>query len=318
MSLKRLTIFNCPKLTDLPEGKRLPPILEYLDLRHCHNLQQLPSDLCNLKSLTEFRVEGCKMLKSFPHMDLPGTLKRLVVQGCDALTTIPMKLVGNNSALEYLEIGRCSSLETFLDQGEFSTTLINIRIYNCKKLKLLPHGIMSENTKLEYFEMDNCPSVKSFPDGQLPTTLKRLQVSNCNNLSSLAANLPSLGNLEYLEVSGCPNLECFPSGAWRILSLRCIKIEDSENLKSLPDGFYNLKNLKELEIRDCPNLEYLPKQGLPSSLRSLSITECKNLSSPDGWKLHKLKSLKFLTLGGFLGFVSFSSDYLLPHSITEL
>ncbi|KAL2485072.1 putative disease resistance protein [Abeliophyllum distichum] len=166
--------------------------------------------------------------------------------------------------------------------------------------------------------MDNCPSVESFPAGQFPTTLKRLQVSNCHILSSLAANLPSLRNLEYLEVSGCPNLECFPLGPWRSLSLRCIKIEDSENLKSLPDGFYNLTNLKELEIRFCPNLKSLPKQGLPPSLRSLSITECKNLSSPDGWKLHKLKSLKFLTLGGFLGFVSFSSDYLLPHSITEL
>ncbi|CAI9779125.1 unnamed protein product [Fraxinus pennsylvanica] len=317
MSLKRLTILQCPKLTDLPEGKKLPPILEYLDLRHCHNLKQLPSDLCNLKSLTEFRVEECKMLKSFPHRALPGTLKRLVVQGCDALMTIPMELVGNNSALEYLEIGRCSSLESFLEQCEFPTTLIHIRINNCKKLKLLPHGIMSENTKLEYFEVDNCPALESFPAGQLPMTLRRLQIGNCN-IGSLPANLLSLRNLEQLQVSGCPILEYFPSGAWRSLSLRQVEIKECENLKSLPDGIYNLTNLKELSVGYCPNLVSIKKQGFPVSLRLLDIRECGNISSLDGWKLHKLKSLNFFALRGFPGFVSFSTVYLLNQSITEL
>ncbi|KAK6934004.1 Rx, N-terminal [Dillenia turbinata] len=317
--LQNLTISQCPNLVALPdEENNLPPALRFLDLRHCRNLVKLPSELYKVSSLEELRIEGCAKLEVLPQMGLPSKLKRLLIHQCEALKTLSDGLLYNNSALEYLEIRGCSSLITILEKGELPATLKQLNIYYCKNLKILPEGLMRQNSMtLEYLELSECNSLEYFPTGKLPTTLKRLEIHNCTVLKSLPEIL-NLTRLERLGIFGCDLLEYFPRGGLPSISLRAISISGCMNLKSLPERIHNLKSLQELNLQSCPSVNSIPRQGLPPNLKVLSIEDCEKLNPIHEWKLHKLSSLERFTFGGYPGLVSFSNEYLLPHTITSL
>ncbi|KAL6129689.1 hypothetical protein ACLB2K_073038 [Fragaria x ananassa] len=316
-SLQRLTISNCPKLVALPdEDGKLPPVLQYLDLKHCRSLMKLPGKFHNLECLAELQIEWCSNIESFPEMGLPDKLKRLVIRDCGALKTLPQELLCNNNILEYLEVHKCPSLVSILDDGNLPSTLTHLKVYYCKTLRSLPEGLMrKDNTTLKYMEIDNCSSLMTFPNGELPTTLERLEISDCSNLQALPLSLLDLTNLETLEVKSCPRLQRFPKGGLPA-NIKFVTISECENLQSLPELFHKLKRLQKLEISSCPSLLSLP--SLPSSLRDLKVTDCEKLNPMHQWKLHKLSSLDVFIIGGFPGLKSFSKDYPLPHTLTSL
>ncbi|XWS50285.1 hypothetical protein CRYUN_Cryun12cG0075200 [Craigia yunnanensis] len=317
-SLQHLTISHCPKLIALlDEEITLLPELKLLDLCYCNNLIKLPCELQKVKSLRELRIEWCPKLKQFPEQGLPDMLQRLVIRDCGALKTLPNMMLQNNSALEYLEIHKCSSLTSLLEQGYLPTTLKHVKIYHCKNLASLPDGIMcKEKMSLEYLEIHSCFSLNFFPAGELPTTLKRLEITECAKLESLPASLLNLVNLDYLEISGCTTLESFPADMLPT-NLRSVIISGCEKLESLPERIHILKFLRELVISYCSSLKSLPKQGLPQSLHSLTITDCEKLNPVHEWKLHKLTSLETFKIGGIPGLVSFPDEYPLPYSVTS-
>ena len=317
-SLRRLTISGCPKLVALPdEVNKMPPRLESLDIKDCHNLEKLPDELFKLESLSELRVEGCQILVSFPDMGLPSKLKRLVIQNCGAMKAIQDGNLRNNTSLEFLEIRSCSSLVSVLEGG-IPITLKYMRISYCRSLKSLPVEMMNNDMSLEYLEIEACASLLSFPAGELPKSLKRLEISSCGNFLSLPSSLLNLVHLDFLNLEDCPLLEYFPNTGLPTRNLRELTICKCEKLKSLPNRFHNLKSLQKLAISGCPSLVSLPKQGLPTNLISLEITHCEKLNPIDEWKLHKLTTLRTFSIGGIPGLVSFSNTYLLPDSITFL
>ncbi|XP_061995501.1 putative disease resistance RPP13-like protein 1 [Rosa rugosa] len=316
VSLQRLTISHCPKFVALPD--ELPPVLKYLDLKHCPSLVKLPGKLHNLECLAELQIEWCSKIEAFPDVGLPDKLKRLVIRECGALKTLPQELLCNNNFLEYLEVHKCPSLVSVLEEGNLPSTLTHMKFYYCKILGSLPEGLMhKDNMTLKYLEIDNCSSLMSFPNGELPTGLERLEISDCSNFQTLPLSLLNLTNLETLEVKSCPLLQDFPEGGLPP-NIKFVTISECENLKSLPKFFHKLKCLQKLEISGCPSLLSLPKQGLPSSLRLLTVTDCEKLNPIHQWRLHKLPSLDVFTIGGFPGLKSFSKDYPLPHSLTSL
>ncbi|KAM1139596.1 hypothetical protein FF1_039727 [Malus domestica] len=318
-SLGRLTISNCPNFIALPdEADKLPPVLKYLSLKHSPSLVKFPHELYKLKCLTELRIEWCPTLESFPDTGLPSMLKRLVISDCAGLKSLQKEVMSNNNSLEYLEIRKCSSLTSFLEEGNLPPTLKHVKVCYCRSLQSLPEGLTcKDNMTLQFLEIDNCPSLMSFPRGELPRTLERLEISDCSKLLTLPSSLLNLLNLEILQVTGCPFLESFPKGGLPA-NIKSVIISECEELKSLPEFIYKLKRLQKLEISCCSNLISLPKQGLPTSLRLLTVTDCEKLNPIHEWKLHKLHSLHDLTVGGFPGLVSFSNEYLLPNNITSL
>ncbi|XVF12736.1 hypothetical protein REPUB_Repub08aG0145100 [Reevesia pubescens] len=315
-SLQHLTISHCPKLVALQDEEiKLLPELKLLDLSHCHNLVKLPCELQKVTYLQELRVDWCPKLESFPEHGLPSMLQRLVIRDCGALKTLPNMMLQNNAALEYLEIHKCSSLTSLLEQGDLPTTIKHVKIYYCKNLASLPDGIMcKDKLNLEHLEIDNCSSLNSFPPGELPTMLKRLEISECAKLQSLPASLLNLVNLDSLEICGCSTLEYFPKGGLPA-NLRSVTVSGCEKLKSLPEQIHRLKFLRELVITYCSSLKSLPRQGLSKNLLSLTITDCEKLNCIHEWKLHKLTSLETFNIGGVPGLVSFPDEYPLPDSI---
>jgi hypothetical protein len=60
----------------------------------------------------------------------------------------------------------------------------------------------------------------------------------------------------------------------RLTSLQYLKFIKCWALQSLPQGLYRLPSLMELIIWGAPKIRSLPKEGLPDSLRVLSIEDC--------------------------------------------
>ncbi|EOY23671.1 Uncharacterized protein TCM_015485 [Theobroma cacao] len=165
-SLQHLTISHCPKLVALPDEEiKLLPELKLLDLSYCDNLKKLPCEIEKVNSVRKLRVDWCPKLESFPEQGLPGMLEQLVIRDCGPLKTLPNMMLQNNKALEYLEIHKCSSLTSLLEQGDLPTRLKRVKIYYCKNLASPPDGIMcKDKLTLEYLEIDNCSPLSSFQE----------------------------------------------------------------------------------------------------------------------------------------------------------
>jgi Leucine-rich repeat (LRR) protein len=286
-----------------------------------------------LPSLRVLRFDSCQKLvylvaeevQEQPHvLAFPSTLREINISCCKALESLPKAVMYNNTCLEKITIVGCDSLKHFAIDGcqklvslvaeevkeqphvlAFPSTLREIDISYCRALESLPKAVVYNNTCLEKIKIAGCDSLKRFAIGQLPQTLKRLEISFCNNMVILLGDddtnsrSSSTSLLEYLEIQHCPSLKSLgiPMGelpaTLKVFTIRCceklesiaesfhpdsclekIVIECCENLKSLPMGIHTLNHLEKVSIFKCPSLVSLPDRGLlPDNIKELWISE---------------------------------------------
>ncbi|GAY61485.1 hypothetical protein CUMW_210350, partial [Citrus unshiu] len=265
-SLKSLEIRGCPKLQSLvaeEEKDRQQQLcelscrLEYLRLSRCKGIVRLPQSVLSLSSLREITIFRCSSLVSFPEVALPSKLKKIEIEGCDALKSLPEAwMCDTNSSLEILEIWVCRSL-TYLAAVQLPRSLKRLGIQCCSNIRTLTLPATLESLEV----------------GNLPPSVKSLRVESCSKLESIAERLDNNTSLEIIRISNC------------------------ENLKILPSGLHNLRQLQEIRIWNCGNLVSFPEGGLPcAKLMRLEIYNCKRLEAlPKG--LHNLTSLQQLKIG---------------------
>ncbi|XP_058765134.1 putative disease resistance RPP13-like protein 1 [Vicia villosa] len=179
---------------------------------------------------------------------------------------------------------------------------------------------------LEFSFMGNWKEWCPFPDNMFPfPRLKTLRLVRCPKLKGhLPSHLPSL---EEIEIYDCDHLLATPPTPHWLSSIKKIRIvEDSDSisnternqysllesdspcllqtidiwsrhmLKSVPKMIINSTSLRELDLNGISSLTTIPTNGLPTSLQSLSITNCENLAffPPEMWSNYT--SLGTLTL----------------------
>ncbi|XP_034702920.1 putative disease resistance RPP13-like protein 1 isoform X2 [Vitis riparia] len=342
--LESAVIGRCDWLVSL-DDQRLPCNLKMLKIADCVNLKSLQNGLQNLTCLEELEMVGCLAVESLP--ETPPMLRRLVLQKCRSLRSLPHNY--SSCPLESLEIRCCPSLICF-PHGGLPSTLKQLTVADCIRLKYLPDGMMHRNSThsnnaccLQMLRIHDCKSLKFFPRGELPPTLKRLEIRHCSNLESVSEKMwPKNTALEYLEMRGYPNLkilpEClhsvkqlkigdcgglegFPERGFSAPNLRELRIWRCENLKFLPHQMKNLTSLQVLSVENSPGLESFPEGGLAPSLKFLSIINCKNLKTPiSEWGLHTLTALSTLKIWEmFPGKASlWDNKCLFPTSLTNL
>lgn len=214
-ALTKLTVARIPELVSI--GERMPLELEYLEISDCARLEKLPNGLHRHKSLKELRIGHCPRLVSFPETGLPPMLRILVLDGCEGLKLLPDGGYDSSSHfLERLEVRNCPSLVCFPDV--LPSTLKQLAIESCTALKALPDAIMQASSSsgsgstrsishLEILKIKGCPSLKGIPPGNFPSSLKYLEIWNCELLEPISGQLLcNNAALEYLQMWNYPNL----------------------------------------------------------------------------------------------------------------
>jgi Leucine-rich repeat (LRR) protein len=347
-SLAMLEINGCQELAELPG---LPSICE-LEVNKFDEM--VLQSIVNLTSLTYLRMCEISMLTCFPEgflqkltaleeLQIAGLdelttlsneiglqnlqcLQRLEISGCPFLKELPQSLY-ELSSLKELRVSKCPSLVSFPVTG-LPSMLISLEIKDCKALLFLREWTMHDNEKafplLVFLVIECCSSLTSLPRGQLPSTLKTLEIHDCMSLESLPEQMQSNICLEFFKISCCHSITSFPEGTFglstvtsnTVMNLKELIISNCKNLESLPEGIHNLKGLDSLEVVECPLILSFPEPGLPTKLRSIRISNCRSLKSLPH-QMYSLTSLEVLHIDGCSSLASFPEGGL-PANLLSL
>ncbi|XP_050112577.1 putative disease resistance RPP13-like protein 1 isoform X1 [Malus sylvestris] len=305
--------------------------LEFLELKKCENLSKLLKGLNQLSSLQELRIHECSSLVSFPDVGLPS-LKDIQITSCDSLIYFAKFQIPQN--LRRTEIKDCKSLKSLVDEeavgsswSSFSHSCLEyLRIRGCESLMSLSLSGQLPRT-LKHLDLENCDRLEliagdGFFRDNTNDCLEYIRIWNCQNLKSLPDGLCHLSNLQTLGIGNCGSLVSIPrlSGGRRPSNLRKIWIIGCNKLEALPEDMHNLNSLEELSI------DYREGLTFPPNLTSLEIGKvksCKSLWELE-WGLHRLTSLRELGIRSTdPDTVSFPPDMvrmetLFPKSLTNL
>ncbi|XP_042492606.1 putative disease resistance protein RGA1 isoform X2 [Macadamia integrifolia] len=284
-SLESLCIYRMKELNHLSEefygddmkdgGNKGFQKLKHLELKNMSNLAEWCGSLDGeFPCLEKLVIKDCPKIRNLPPF-LP-TVKELEIRHCDALTYLPRLPSIQDLILANCDVGilnfvlHCSSLTSLVISG--FQNAIN-----------LPQALFRPlASTLQRLEIDNFSTLLTLEDVGLQELVfvQDLAISGCNSLTSLPQGLHKLISLERLRISCCEQLLSFPlvDNGVKPLAIKSLEIHLCENFRSLPRGLKDLSSLQELTIYDCEKITFLPDEGLPTSLRRLTITRCPDLN----------------------------------------
>ncbi|KAL7203491.1 hypothetical protein ACSBR2_016723 [Camellia fascicularis] len=302
-------------------------------------------------SITSLSIKMIKKLELLPKWVTHGLMEveELKIRRCEELKTLwknEARVQHSLPAFRRLRIEDCPQLVSLCEEDEDEENegqhqqqqeeglpsivrLEHLTIINCEKLLDKLPRLLHTFTFLRELYVSMCPSLGSFPETGFPSTLKKLQIHDCEALQSLfgwirqindnnlevlwVENCPSLTwliscrggglppTLKQLHIAGCAKLEALLAEEGMEIncpSLESVCIRGCDRLKYLPDALpnnNNLRNLSALDLSRCKNLEYIPEGWLHSAtnLTELNIRGCKKLKALP--LPHGLQSINYLT-----------------------
>ncbi|GJZ71217.1 putative disease resistance RPP13-like protein 1 [Tanacetum coccineum] len=296
--LREISIVNCPKLSVVSIG--LIPSLQVLTIQGCS--EAVFSSMVYMSSsilrLTINRIIGLTRIHEEFLKHLVG-IEDLCIRGCDELEylwELETQACNILSALQILRIESCEKLVSLgkkhLNLEIFLKSIRKVYIRNCKKLE--SYNCPKSIEKLVIFD---CPSVTclTFPKiYELPSSLKILDICGCDNLETSWLFHNFLSSLESFSIHRLPHLSSFHERC--LIHLTYLNISSCDSIEYIPGPFLSLRSL---QISDCKNLKSFPYENFQSitSLESLVIGNCPSLdcSFPCGlWP----PNLTILRLGG--------------------
>lgn len=156
--------------------------LEFLEIRHCSDLKQLPESIRSLTSLQQLHVRRCSTLDMLP--DWLGdlcSLQQLLILETPMIASLPQS-TKNLTRLVKLCIGSWENLIELPEVVKYLTSLHTLSLEGCTELTVLPEWI-----------------------GQL-SALRRLIIQKCTALRSLPRSIQENKTLQYLSIVDCPAL----------------------------------------------------------------------------------------------------------------
>ncbi|KAJ9558474.1 hypothetical protein OSB04_013088 [Centaurea solstitialis] len=301
------------------------PCLREVFISDCPKLVEISIDL--IPSLQVLDIEGCseEVFKSMVYASSSiGTLRLKNIKGLHQLNGKVLELL---EAVEDLSISKCDELrylsESKLEACKFLVNVRRLEIRDCKKLVSL--GISME--RVRKVNIIKCGSMKSY---NCPNSVESLAILYCHSLTSLTFStmhgLPS--SLKTLRVTDCDNLESISDKGFGFKPLESLWISDCKNLKLFPyEHLESLTSLQDLHIYQCPSMDYSFPCGLwPPNLRKLRIGGLNKPMSEWGIQNYPTSLVHLQLYGNNPGVVSFvanakdvtSSTFLVPPSLTFL
>ncbi|KAL5096763.1 hypothetical protein RYX36_001090 [Vicia faba] len=221
------------------------------------------------QNLTKVSLSGCLNCCILPSLGQLCSLKVLTISEMDMLETIGSEYDNTFPGTYFPSLERLEFVEM-----------------SCWKAWHHPHESNAYFPVLKSIVINDCPQLHGDLPSYLPV-LETIHIERCNQLVSSLLRAPSICNL-YIFKSNKVALNELP------LSLEELYVGGREVTESAFEAIAITPpiSLKKLVIKDCSSAISFPRDCLPLSLESLSITNSSNLDFPK--QNHGHESLKYL------------------------
>eukprot|EP01018_Ginkgo_biloba_P004421 Gb_41060 [translate_table: standard] len=144
-NLEKLYLSLCEGLGNMNEFiKELKlsfPKLLGLALDHCSDLEELPTQICDLTSLQRLAVTNCHLVHKLPDdLGRLSLLRVLILSACPRMVMLPPS-IGKLGNLEFLDISLCSCLKQLPEGLGQLCSLKKLDMRECFGLRLLPKAL---------------------------------------------------------------------------------------------------------------------------------------------------------------------------------
>ncbi|KAK2440224.1 putative disease resistance RPP13 protein [Trifolium repens] len=246
-----------------------------------------PSWLGNssFSNLVSLRFNNCEHCMTLPPLGQLPSLKELEIHGMKNMDTIGPEFCCGQG-------GECSnsSFQPFL-------SLERIKFDSMPSWKewLQIEGINFAFPQLRTMELLNCPELRGHLPSHLPC-IEEIVIDDCPNLLETPSTLHWLSSIKKININGFGErtlLSWFESDSPSMM--QDVVIEKCVTLLYVPKLILRSTCLQHLKLQSISSLMEFPSSGLPTSLQSLHIENCENLSflSPETWSNYtSLVSLK--------------------------
>ncbi|TYH81791.1 hypothetical protein ES332_D02G010000v1 [Gossypium tomentosum] len=273
LSLEKLHVSSCPKLSKIGDGLSTSTILEELKLSGCSNLSSIP-DLEGFSSLQILDISDCHELETVLIRGRCSSLEKLHVSSCPKLSKIGDGM-STSTILEELKLSGCANLSSIPDLEEISSLRI-LDISGCHELEIVP--IRGRCSSLEKLHVSSCPKLSKIGDGlSTSTSLEELKLNDCAYLSSIP-DLIGFSSFRILNISDCHELETIPVRG-RCSSLEKLYDFSCPKLSKIGNRLSTSTSLEKVKPIGCANLNFIPDLEGISSLRILDISNCHKLKT---------------------------------------
>ncbi|KAG7543546.1 P-loop containing nucleoside triphosphate hydrolase [Arabidopsis thaliana x Arabidopsis arenosa] len=267
-NVEKLLLINCKSLVQIHKSIGiLHKKLVLLNLSSCIELDALPEELYQLKSLQTLVLSNCLKLERLD--DALGELESLITLVADftALREIPFS-INKLKKLEKLSLNGC--------KGLLSDDIDNLHSRKSPSAPLLLPISLNGLGYLKTLSLSYC----NLSDELIPKDIESLSFLQDldlrgNNFVNLQTDFVSLINLYDLRLSDCSTLQSIlslPRNLTFFDATKCISLE------RLPDLSKCVELLK-LDLRDCLSLVETPGIHKLETLSSINMERCNNLAS---------------------------------------
>ncbi|KAL5736063.1 hypothetical protein ACOSQ2_030851 [Xanthoceras sorbifolium] len=318
--LHELSIINCPKLLgNLPQNL---PSLKKLVIQKCENLVV---SFSRTLMPCELELDKCReMVYTNADEDDSSSVKSMSLSNISGCESYFRQMIGR---VEHLKVKNCSDLTSF-PEVRFLSSLTALDIEDCDGLASL-QTVMIHSTCLGSLKIQGCKSLSFIVRGQLPFSLKRLEICNCENLRCLLEldtgnhlqnvnhiNHINASLLEHLLISDCQSLATLVSEGQLPETLRHLKVSKCSELTAFSLGGQLPASLERLSIDNCPITTLSSTGDLPTSLQHLDIKFCSNLETLSSGQLPA--GLRHLEVNSCSKLVSIHEDLHNLNSLHEI
>ncbi|WJX47585.1 hypothetical protein P8452_34255 [Trifolium repens] len=262
------------------KGDQALPSLKRLDLSYSKKLIAVP-DLSFTPNIEEVILSGCVSLTQVYSSGFLNNLNFLLLEGCTELKSLNIRsnILSRSSGLVALR--DCHKLETLLISSRIDHVVQSYKkFYGYSKVGDM-HKLCDEmEIKIELNDEGDYEICGSFSDtlsGKRINDFCWLDISKCESLSCLPAELLNLKFLTGLSLRGCLKLE-LPEIKETMENLKVL-ILDETSIKELPSSLYNLVGLEKLSLQSCTKLKTIPSSIGNFGKLKLNLTYCESLET---------------------------------------
>lgn len=146
-NLRKISLVLCETNNGLNESKVdlsvTFPKLSDLTIDHCIDLKELPSSICEVRSLNSISISNCHDLYELPsELGKLESLEILRLYACPSLKRLPQSIC-RLRRLKYLDISQCINLGDLPEELGHLTSLEKIDMRECSQLRNLPRSSSS-------------------------------------------------------------------------------------------------------------------------------------------------------------------------------